>query len=310
MKKFLLHLLMFSIILYAISFIADCTISHQLRKLKSSPFANWNDIYRGEIKSDVLILGSSRAFVQFNPRIIDSCLNVNSYNLGSNGRPADAQLLKYEIYRQQGNAKPNTILYEIYPGTLDTSNGYERIQYIPHLKRPSLWQKTRKMEHFSWADCFIPCFRFLNYKEDIKHILRKDSYYTRPENNAYKGFQDFDKKWDGRAYASIDSIDYKEDKQIKESFEHFLTQCKEENIQVILVKAPYYIGATKKIRNLEGMTKLYEDLAQRHHLILLDYTYDTLCYDTTKFYNATHLNREGTSLFSRKLCNDLKHYIQ
>lgn len=101
------------------------------------------------------------------------------------------------------------------------------------------------MEHFSWADCFIPCFRFLNYKEDIKHILRKDSYYTRPENNAYKGFQDFDKKWDGRAYASIDSIDYKEDKQIKESFEHFLTQCKEENIQVILVKAPYYIGATK-----------------------------------------------------------------
>lgn len=295
---------------WALAFIADVIITRQLQQLESSPFANWNDIYKGDIDCDLLIMGSSRAFVQFNPKILDSCLNVRSYNLGANGRPADAQILKYNIYREQGNAKPKVILYEIYPGTLDTSNGYERIQYLPHLKHPSLWWKTRQLEHFSWADCFVPCYRFLKYKEDIRHILQKDSYYTRPENKSYKGFQDFDKKWDGSAYAKIDSIDYQRNEQVQLLFEDFLDRCRQEQIKVILVKAPYYIGATEKIRDLEGFNVLYEDIARRHQLALLDYTYDTLCYDTTQFYNATHLNRTGATRFSQKLSENLVHYIK
>lgn len=310
MKKFLLHITLFALLLYVLAFAADCYISKQLQALQSSPFANWNDLYQGNIQSDVLIMGSSRAFVQFNTRIIDSCLQVNSYNLGANGRPADAQILKYNIYRQQGNAKPKVILYEIYPGTLDTSNGYERIQYIPYLKRPSLWLKTRKLEHFNWADCFIPCYRFLKYKEDIKHILKKDSYYTRAQNKLYKGYQDFDKKWDGKAYANLDSIEYPQNANTQKLFEDFLTQCKREGINVVLVKAPFYIGATHKIKDLEKINLRYEDIARRHSLIMLDYTYDSLCYDTTKFYNATHLNRAGATRFSEKLSADLQPIIK
>lgn len=305
MKKFLLHLLGFAILVYGIAAVVDGVITHQLRKLNSSPFANWNDLYKGDIRCDVLIMGSSRAYVQFNPRILDSCLQMNCYNLGSNGRPADAQILKYEVFRHEGNAKPKWIVYELYAGTLDTSNGYDRIQYVPYLRHPYLWRKTRKMEHFNWADGWIPCYRFLKYKEDIKAILKKESYYTRPENTLYKGFQDFDKKWDGSAYSALDSIEYQNNPRTLQQFEEFLEQCRKEQVRVVLVKAPYYAGATSKIKDREGMERLFNNIAERHRVPLLDYTYDPICNDTNCFYNATHLNRKGSTIFSEMLAHDL-----
>ena len=94
MKKFLLHTLLFFALLWVLAFTADCIITSKLRKERTSPFAVWNDIYDHKIESDVLVMGSSRAYVQFNPAVIDTILGVNSYNLGMDGRRADSQIIR------------------------------------------------------------------------------------------------------------------------------------------------------------------------------------------------------------------------
>ena len=38
---------------------------------------------------------------------------------------------------------------------------------------------------------------------------------------------------------------------------------------------------------------------------ILNYTYDPISYDTNFFYNATHLNKTGAELFTRKLAHDI-----
>lgn len=304
MKKFLKLVVLFSLGLFLLALALDVVITHKLHQLKSSPFANWNDIYQTDIQSDVLILGSSRAYVQFDPRILDSALHINSYNLGSNGRAVETQIAKYKVFRHY-QKKPKLILYEVHAGTLQPSNNYDRIQFTPYLYDPYLWDLVHEKEKFNWADRFIPCWRYLNYQVSVKNIMKDKSSYQDPSQYAYKGFVSYDKKWDGTALAKRESISWCRDTASIRMLDEFLLQCKQENIQVVLVMAPYYIGATNKVVGMGEMKKMYEELGKKYGFPLLDYTYDELCQSTQYFYNANHLNRTGARLFSEELSHDL-----
>lgn len=306
MKKFLLRSILFFGILFLLAWSADLWITRQFKKLESSPFGNWNDIYRSNIQSDVLIIGSSRAYVQFNPRILDSVLHVNCYNLGMNGRTVESQIIKYHTYRRKHNAKPKLILFEIYQSTLDTDNGFDRIQFVPYLKDLVLWNDVRKVDHFTWADCFIPCWRYGPYKKDMMDIIKGSSvYFCDPKYRLYKGYCDFDKPWDGSKLAKIDTIHYSRVPSSIHKLDQFLQECKREDIRVVFVIAPYYIGATKKIDDLDGMYKLFCSITEPYQIPILDYTNNPISYDTAYFYNSSHLNRKGATLFSLKLAHDL-----
>ena len=305
MKKFLSMVLLFLGLLCLLAWGMDFLITRQFKKMDASPFANWNDIYNADIDADILIMGSSRAYVQFNPHVLDSVLKVNSYNLGMDGRAVESQVIKYHVYRREQQKKPQLILFEVYQGTMDISNGYQRIQFVPYLTDAYLWQQTHKMEDFSWADMVIPCWRYRNYIQDIKEIINGTSYYCRPEQKAYKGFCDYDKPWDGSMLARIDTIIYSREPEAIAEVERFLGECQREQIQVAFVIAPYHIGVTRKIEDLDGWYSMISAIAEPFDVPILDYTYDSLSYDTTYFYNASHLNREGAALFTKKLAHDL-----
>ena len=305
MKKFLSMVLLFLGLLCLLAWGMDFLITRQFKKMDASPFANWNDIYNADIDADILIMGSSRAYVQFNPHVLDSVLKVNSYNLGMDGRAVESQVIKYHVYRREQQKKPQLVLFEVYQGTMDISNGYQRIQFVPYLTDAYLWQQTHKMEDFSWADMVIPCWRYRNYIQDIKEIINGTSYYCRPEQKAYKGFCDYDKPWDGSMLARIDTIIYSRQPEAIAEVERFLAECQREQIQVAFVIAPYYIGATRKIEDLDGWYRMISAIAEPFDVPILDYTYDSLSYDTTYFYNASHLNWAGAALFTQKLAHDL-----
>ena len=305
MRKFLLRSILFFSILFLLAWSADLWITSQFKKLDSSPFGNWNDIYNTSIQSDILIIGSSRAYVQFNPRILDSVLHVNSYNLGMNGRAVESQVIKYHTYRRKQDTKPKLILFEIYQGTLDTSNGFDRLQFVPYLKDPVLWNDIRKVDGFSWADCFIPCWRYSHYKKDVLEIIKGQSVFCDPQYSLYKGFCDFDKPWDGSKLANIDTLYYSRLPSAIQELKQFLKECEEDDIRVVFVIAPYYIGATQKIDDLDGMYQLFYSITEPYQIPILDYTYNPLSCDTAYFYNNSHLNRKGATLFSLKLAHDL-----
>lgn len=89
-------------------------------------------------------------------------------------------------------------------------------------------------------------------------------------------------------------------------FDDYLAKTKAEGIKVIFVYTPLYIGATRKIENLKEMYDKYQEYANKYDIPILDYTYMDICYDTTYFYNAMHLNKIGAEIFSDTLANDIK----
>lgn len=304
MKKFLLKTLLFASILLVMAVAFDMLLTTKALRLRTSPFATWNDLYQRKIDADVLVMGSSRAFVQFNPVIIDTVLHTNSYNLGMNGRAADSQILKYKVFRHKGNSKPKLIIYEVSHGTMQKSNGYEREQFVPYLHDPYLWRLCHEQESFNLADCVLPSWRYIGQRTFIRNILfpTEGSEYDTP---LYKGFRSYDRKWSGSGLRQQASVSYTKDTAVIRQFRDFLAECRRDSIPVVLVTSPFYIGGTRKMADSTGMHAMFAQIANDFNIPYLDYTYDDLSYDTTYFYNTMHLNKIGADLFSQKVARDV-----
>ena len=304
MKKFLLQTFLFTIILLILAVAFDVLLTAKVLRSRTSPFATWNDLYQRNIEADVLVMGSSRAFVQFNPAIFDTVLHTNSYNLGMNGRAADSQILQYKVFRRKGNRKPRLIVYEVSHGTMQKSNGYEREQFVPYLHDPYLWRLCHEQESFNLADCVLPSWRYIGQRTFIRNILfpTEGSEYDTP---LYKGFRSYDRKWSGRGLRQQASVSYTKDTVVIRQFRDFLAECRRDSIPVVLVTSPFYIGGTRKMADSTGMHAMFAQIANDFNIPYLDYTYDELSYDTTYFYNTMHLNKVGADLFSQKVARDV-----
>jgi hypothetical protein len=84
MKKFLVRVTLFLFAAFICATLLDVFLSSRLLKNKNRIFASLNQIYTDSTDYDLVINGSSRAWVQYDPIIIDSILAINSYNLGFN----------------------------------------------------------------------------------------------------------------------------------------------------------------------------------------------------------------------------------
>lgn len=283
---------------------ADHYVTHLYHELETSPYGGWNDIFHKEINSDYIIMGSSRAYAQFNPAILDSILNINSYNLGYNGRQVRSQLLKYKIYRTEQTHKPKVILYELSPYSFSSYKKYESFQFVPYLHKKTMWNTFHEIEGFTWTDKYVPYWRYRNYKNEIRRIRRGTSPYCKDKYKTYKGFCSFDYHWNNK-FDSTETLYYLHNKKTIQAFNQFINECEKDDIKVIFILSPYYIKATENIKNKELMHQQIEKIAMKHQIPILDYTQHPISYDTAYFYNYSHLNRKGANLFTTVLAHDL-----
>ena len=89
-------------------------------------------------------------------------------------------------------------------------------------------------------------------------------------------------------------------------FDNYLAQAKKDGIKVVFVYTPCYYGALNKTENIDEMHAFYKRIADKYNIPILDYMNMEMCKDTTYFYNAMHLNRQGAEIFSDSLAHDLK----
>lgn len=306
MKRFLIKLSISAAALLVVAYGLDWLITRNLRHSDARMFLTYNAILDDSLHCDALVMGSSRGQVQYSTRILDSIVGLNSYNISVDGRCIDAEVTIYNFYRRHC-PKPKLIIQNIDGGTLFMSNGYEREQYLPYLRKDNeLYNEIKKREDFTWADHYLPLIRYAGYHETIKEGLGLPAKMFRP-TNINKGFIAVDKEWDGTVYQTIDTLAFSVDTEAVAIFDRYLQQCKQEGIEVVMVYAPFYIGATEKMGCfVDSMFALYQGIADKYGYPILNYTYDSLSYDTLNFYNASHLNRHGAEQFSLKLAHDLK----
>ena len=249
------------------------------------------------INADLIILGNSRAWCQYSPQILDSVLGTNSYNIGIDGSCFNRQLVRYELYRYYISNAPKYVIQNVEFFTLGHTVGYEREQFMPYLIYPYFRDRICQIEPFSFGEFYIPMYRYY-----VNNVYDEFTTYDFPVKKGYFGE---DNKWDGSKLKETEPYIQEIDSNSLKMFIDYIEGLQEENIKLILVFAPIYKEGLSKVLNVEEIHGLYYDLANKYNLSILDYANCWLSQDTTYFYNATHLNKQGAELFSTKLAHDL-----
>lgn len=297
MKLFVRKVCIFSAIIL-ISFSAlDWWYSKALINSHERKYEAWYDLMHGKIDADIIICGSSRAWVHISPQILDSVLNTSIYNLGIDGSQIMRQIRKYRLFRRY-NVRPSLIIQNIDVHTMYKGNSYEREQFFPYFWNYDLRKEFCESESISFPEKYIPLFRY-DFTFNFSPLKRKSKYL----DHGYKGM---DRIWNGKKYNEVDSITFSYDKIAFEEFDEFLQEVINDGVKIVFVYAPIYIGATRKMTNLNEMYLFYQKIADKYHIPILDYTYMDICSDTTYFYNANHLNKRGAEIFSDSLAHDLQ----
>ena len=312
LKKLLLLALLLIIGMYALSYMVDAG----LRKSRNSYFASWNDLYNSKINADLLVMGSSRAEFHISPKIIDSALQLNSYNLGLSAWHFDMQYARFRVYLQH-NKKPKYIIHNVdvygFSKRKDVANAP---QFLPYIHDTILQNVMHN--HQGEFDVYQKNIPLLKYKNNQKLAFEgflnfsgfSNLYDTTSKYKGYCGnsfvwnndFQNFKKRFPNGAK-------YKFDKVIIRQFEEYLAFCKKANIKVILVYSPEYFEVQPYYKNKDELIHLCEESARKFNCKFLDYSQNPLCYNRDYFYNSQHLNRTGAELFSSDLARKVKELL-
>ena len=298
MKSFLRNIVLLLGILLLLNFLMDYGLSKYLRKAESVFNKDWKEITIGSLDADLLVMGSSRAQRQYDTRVLDSMLQLNSYNLGQKAAFIDRQMVKYKTYRHFQEKKPRFLIVNF------DYNGWgrsfpKREQYFPYFTNMYMHKLIRGLGQYSVGELYVPMYRY--YRQGVDRMIKD----TRDKEFSYKGFHPNDNAWDGTKLARIKQLRFKYDQSYVDAFDVLLSELQKEDIKVLFVSSPIYAGATERTVNLPEFYDFRNHFSEKYDIPVLDYTHDTLCNDTAYFYNAMHLNKTGAKLFTTKLCHDL-----
>jgi hypothetical protein len=307
MKLFLYKITCFIIPIVLAAYPLDILLSKMLASSNGGEISVWNDIYSGKIKAEIAVYGSSRAWVHISPKILNESLGGTPvYNFGVDGQNFRIQYLR-NIEFQKYNPSPSFIIHSVDSGTWgEITDLYGHEQFLPYmLWNSNIYDHTKSFHGFSWYDYHTPLSR---YAQKGSSMALQSMRAKR--NNGYLGV---DVNWNSgveKRLAEMGSYTIKYDYEILTIYDRFLSECQEKNIQVILVYTPEHITAQSFVTNRDEGIAFIREFAQKYNLHFLDYSSDPLCYDKQYFYNATHLNKKGSELFSRQLAQDLRDIIE
>lgn len=315
MKKFAVRILLFCLAPLPVLFAMQHIVDTGLHRSRHYYYSEWNDVFNGNINADLLICGTSRAWVQISPAILDSTLHVNSYNLGMDGSPFNMQYERLKIYLRH-NRKPKYIIQEVgYTSTLVRFNELPTpAQFLPYLDDSAIWRVVQSSSQpFSIADRYFPMYKYNNQFPLVKEGIL--AYMGRgAKSEKYKGYQGKNLQWDSSFHnfqlANPEGKVWPIDSGAVALFREYLSFCRDNGIHLVMVYPPAFIQSLQYIKNQREILGVYEQLSAEYHIPFYNYMYDSLNYSRDNFYNSLHLNKHGAEIFSRKLAAQLQHDMQ
>ena len=314
MKKFSIKFLLFLISITVAIFVLDFYISKSLRNANIyavGEYNTWNDLFDGKINSNVVIYGSSKAWQHISPSILEKKIPSTFYNLGIDGHNFDLQYLRHQFLIER-NKQPKYIIQEVDEFTLTKyENLYNLQQFLPYM----LWNSKieeciSKFNGFNTFDYQIPLLRYYKTKGSVRvafQLYKNDLPNKKIRIKGYQGL-DFGSNFSTNDLAKL-SYKVDIDKGFVQLFDHFLKECKQKNIKVILVNTPEFIEGQKCVINRKETINLFTRFSKKYKVPFYDYSNDSISYNKELFYNALHMNKRGSEIFSAKFADRVKKDI-
>ena len=287
-------------------FAFNAMINYGLRHTTTSEFGVWNKIVQGKINTDILISGSSRALVHYDPSIIGRATGFSAYNIGLNGSQTDMQLARLRAYLRH-NRKPKLLILNFDLFSFVTSHEiYDPAQYVPYMTEPAIYAGVRRVYPDAWKWKYLPLYGYA--VEDMRFdwlIGVKVLFGIQPREDQMNGYRPDDRRWtdDFERFKANNAKGWSVEieKQGIIDFADTLRTCQEAAIPVLVVHSPEYFEVLEMARNREEILQRAKDLSAEFGSEFWDYSDSAICRNRGNFYNSQHLNRGGATFFSEDL---------
>lgn len=295
MKKILIHIL----IIAALFFVFDRATGFVLKQLYSQ--SNTTDEYKigyanMETRDSLLFMGSSRCLHHFVPSIFEEGLGMTCFNAADWG-------IKniYFHYGLLGNIlsryTPKAIVFEVHPcDWLDTPySGTERAGSLaPFCGMSKECDEMLKISGNYWPYRLSVVYR---YTGSLPALL-----FGRwgGMDRSLKGWKPLDGQMDTTGIQAEEFL-FPILQQKLQLMEQFIMDCQAKGIWLGIIVSPMYVCSEQDV------FKVPRDLAAKYDIPFFDHYRDTTFMSHANlFYDYGHLNREGATIYSKKVCEELK----
>lgn len=308
MKKLFKQLALFIIPVLIFLLGLDYLVSKYLRNTGDifGNVAPQYDIYEGRITEPIVILGSSRAEVHIDPKVIKKGTGLDCYNLGWSGAESDLLMYRFNEYCKY-NPLPKLLVINLDMTTFSTHQ-VERI-----IRDEQLPFNLYNFEAFHFYDknilyYLIPGIRYSEKRFLIYQTLLVGIKNLQLETKRYNGFISSDAPWDDtelmkRLQSAPGNVVV--DSSAIKSFCNNLKSLQKNNVRLMLYYAPEHQSSFPMYKNREEILALYQRIAQQLHIPFINYAQGEIILHKEYYYNANHLNRIGADMFSNMILTDI-----
>lgn len=297
MKNFVKSIVLFYFIWFVITGFIDLYYTKDIKKQHIREIDTWERILGDSIDANVFIIGSSRAMSHYNPSIIDSITGLNSYNFGLDGKTIESDIMLYNILKKHITDYPKYVIWDIFFGSFSFASKFGDQQYTPYLFNQEIWESINNENvHFTLVDKYIPLLRY--WRKKVFPIYNGF-------HNAQKGYSNLNERWSPEEIleAIKNPLEYPIEQKLALRFKQTIRDLKANETKVILVFSPFYYEGLVGAANISSIIDSIQLYANELQCPLYIFTNDPICYDTSYFYNAWHMNEKGATIFSKKIAH-------
>jgi hypothetical protein len=297
------RVLVFAALFFTQAWVSDRAVSEGLRRIQTSSFGVSNRIMTGRVNADIVISGSSRAMVHYDPRIIESRTGLTAYNIGLNGSQTDLQLALLKAYLEH-NSPPKLVVHNLDLFSFVTSREiYNPAQFLPYLAEKPIYAAIQGVYADAWKWKYVPLYGYA--VEDMRFTWMlglKGLLGFQPPEDHIKGYVPRNLPWTGDFEAfragNPHGVRFEIEPRGVRDLEELVDTCRRANIAVLLVYSPEYTEMQALEQNRDEVIGKFHEICNRFHVPLWDYSDSAISRDRSNFYNSQHLNASGAGAFS------------
>lgn len=290
-------------------------------KAEQGQYGKLNEIFRGTNQYDVLFIGNSRIERQIQTDSLDFVSPNNeplsAYNAGLMSCNGGIPLAILEHFISSGRT-PKVLVVSFdfttwtQPFMVEQLNDSKR--YWPYLHIEPLKREVCAVAPQAYAMHYLPPYFITAFDDDFYRSSYEGysgNYSFADSNNFLNGGYrpppnlqriDFNRL---RSKTHIGPINKREIAIV----ERIVDCCKENNIQLIALNPPIYEGSMDFYRNNNPCWIMFQKLAKKHQLRVIEMSDTPLSKDKSLFLDELHLTREGVNQFNKMLSDSLRQLI-
>ena len=280
----------------------------------------FDDFYALEENSlDMVFLGSSHSYCTFDPEIIDSGLNLNSFQMGTPLQHSDTSY--YELKEILKTQHPEYVVMEVYWDVLDDKFDLQQANsFFEVLKSEDIKNEYIK-DVFPLADKVKYYLLPIRYQQSYfayegsqmeKEIenkygvtkkqgeVQQGEEYYRSKGYVYSNQLMISTEYDTtNQFRNFDGKDFEINSTQRKYIEKIVKLCKDENIQLIFVTAPVANVSMSYIKNYDLVHNAVAAMAAENGVPYIDYNIENEKRDmltNENFRDDAHLNHSGVEI--------------